>query len=697
LGSRFYHPDGVSTVGARKVDDEVLEHLGIPARAFLEALHIRQGELRRIVELRGVERGQYLDRLIGISSLEDCYQRASELESWSRLGLAGAEMKEKSLQEETRPISDLEASLEIAREQMAEVNALLESKRAELSRVTQRAEQLKALHVELASVEAERGPLEASVLRLSGYLEESRKALGELAEAEREKSHLELALKARPGLEEQGARLERDRRALLVSFTNPDGLRKDLGLTESRLSEASREVEELPSKLTELDALTAEEAELEAQYGRYGEVVKGYEELSARSAELKAELSNLQSTLGSLNENVDRNCPTCLQPITAEYAKRVSAQLAEKLHSLEARLRSLEESRSATRREKELLEERGLRLRKMAVEAEALRHTVEGLRRRMEEVTELERRKADLEGALEKASRDQEELLRLEREVQAITERLRELDRDLGRLQDINERLLGKAALEERIRRLSEEQEALELRIRGLRAEEDRLRASFNQAELDALVGQQEGLGKEIERLLDESGTIKGRMSELTERFRELREKLGLLSSVRSEVERWRRIAELTLQVRASFRGSQSMLRKQFIDSINVEAEQIFLDVRRKRRLDGLMLEPDYGVYVLEAEAKYPLSAYSGGERTLAAIVLRTAIAKTVLGEVSLLIYDEPTEYLDPDHRESLVNWLKDYGEIRQVIVVSNLGDFEDVADNVIRVSMGEDGMSTIG
>ncbi len=196
--------------------------------------------------------------------------------------------------------------------------------------------------------------------------------------------------------------------------------------------------------------------------------------------------------------------------------------------------------------------------------------------------------------------------------------------------------------------------------------------------------------------MAQELGSIEGRASGLAERLRELQEKQVLLASVRSDVEKWRRVTELTLQVRASFRGSQSTLRKQFIDSINVEAEQIFLDVRRKRRLEGLMLEPDYGVYVSESGVKYPISAYSGGERTLVAIVLRTAVAKTVLGEVPLLIYDEPTEYLDPDHRESLVSWLKDYGEIRQVVVVSNLADFEDVADNVIRVSMGEDGISTI-
>ncbi|MEM2906259.1 MAG: AAA family ATPase [Candidatus Bathyarchaeia archaeon] len=695
-GSRFYHPDGVSTVGTRRVDDEVLEHLGIPARVFLEALNIRQGELRRIVELRGVERGQYLDRLIGISILEDCYSRASELESWSKTSLLGAELREKSLREETRSIGDLEASLEVAREQAAEVNDLLESKRAELSQVTQRVEELKALQVKLASLEAELRQLDAHALSLSSYLEESRRVLRELAEAEREKTVLESALSVKPTLEARRARLERERKALLASFTNPDSLRKELEATVSRLEGASKEIELLPAKLTELDAVTAEKDELEAEYARYGEVAKSYEELTSRSAKLRVELDSLQSTLRNLDENMEKNCPTCLQPITAEYAKRVSAQLAERLHLLEASLASLEQSRSAARLEKELLEEKGLRLRRAAVKAEALRGLVESLRRRMDEAAELEQRKTGLEASLKKAVKDQEELLRLEREAEALTEKLRELDRDLGRLQDLNERLSSRAALEERVRRLDEEQASVTFKARRLRVEQTQLRGSFDQAELDALTPRLEGLKNEVEKLVEESGVLKGVILKLTERLRELREKEALLGSAKSEVEKWRRVAELTSQVRASFRGSQSTLRKQFIDSINVEAEQVFLDIRRKQRLSGLTVEPDYGIYVLEGGARYPLTAYSGGERTLAAIVLRTAIAKTVLGEVPLLIYDEPTEYLDPEHRESLVNWLKDYGEIRQVIVVSNLGDFEDVADNVVRVSMDEDGISIV-
>ncbi len=520
--SRFYHPNGVAAAGTRKVDDEVFEHLSVPPRAFLDALNIRQGELRRIVELRGVERGQYLDRLIGISSLEDCYARASELESWSKLNLAGAEMKEKSLQEETRSIADIEASLEVAKEQVREVSALLEAKRVDLAEVRQRVQQLQALQVKLVSVEAELKPVEASLLRLQGYLEESRKALRELEEAEREKGLIEAALTAKPGYEERRARLEQDRKALLASFTNPDSLRKDLEVTESRLREASKEVEELPSKLAELDMVTTEEAQLEADYSRYGEVSKSYEEFSGRHAGLRAELGNLETTLRNLNENVDRNCPTCLQPITAEYAKRASAQLTERVHVLEAGLVSLGEDRSAMRLEKERLEEEGSRLRKTAVRAEALRGMVESLRRRMDEVTELERRRAELEIALKRASGDQEELRRLEGDAQAITGKLGELERSLGRLDDINERLAGKGAVEERVRRLSEELEGLELKAGALRVEVGQLRESFNEAELDHLTRQQDSLSKEVVGLAQELGSIEGRASGLAERLREL-------------------------------------------------------------------------------------------------------------------------------------------------------------------------------
>ncbi|MEM3004979.1 MAG: hypothetical protein QXK96_06770, partial [Candidatus Bathyarchaeia archaeon] len=69
---------------------------------------------------------------------------------------------------------------------------------------------------------------------------------------------------------------------------------------------------------------------------------------------------------------------------------------------------------------------------------------------------------------------------------------------------------------------------------------------------------------------------------------------------------------------------------------------------------------------------------------------------EAMAGEIPLLIYDEPTEYLDRGHRENLVNWLSEWGEIEQVLVVSQLDDFNSVADNFKEIQMREDGTSIV-
>jgi len=87
---------------------------------------------------------------------------------------------------------------------------------------------------------------------------------------------------------------------------------------------------------------------------------------------------------------------------------------------------------------------------------------------------------------------------------------------------------------------------------------------------------------------------------------------------------------------------------------------------------------------------------YSGGEKTLIAIVLRTALAKALAGDIPFLVYDEPTEYLDKGHRDNLVGWLSEWGEVRQILIVSQLDDFTTVADNLKEIQMRDDGLSMI-
>ena len=152
---------------------------------------------------------------------------------------------------------------------------------------------------------------------------------------------------------------------------------------------------------------------------------------------------------------------------------------------------------------------------------------------------------------------------------------------------------------------------------------------------------------------------------------------------------------EVLTKIRKAFREAQPILRRQFVDSINAEAQRILSDLKKKESIVGIVVGEDYSINVVEGGRENPIEQYSGGEKTLVSIVLRTALAKALVGEIPMLIYDEPTEYLDEGHRERLVSWISGLGEVGQVIVVSQLEDFNPVASNIKEVRM-VDGRSTV-
>ncbi|MFP3195493.1 MAG: SMC family ATPase, partial [Caldivirga sp.] len=84
-----------------------------------------------------------------------------------------------------------------------------------------------------------------------------------------------------------------------------------------------------------------------------------------------------------------------------------------------------------------------------------------------------------------------------------------------------------------------------------------------------------------------------------------------------------------------------------------------------------------------------PVSMLSMGEKNLVALVLRFALSKALLGDIPIMLLDEPTEHLDSEHRRRVSNWLRDLSEVVDTLIVtSHVDAFENTADNVIRVEV---------
>jgi len=68
----------------------------------------------------------------------------------------------------------------------------------------------------------------------------------------------------------------------------------------------------------------------------------------------------------------------------------------------------------------------------------------------------------------------------------------------------------------------------------------------------------------------------------------------------------------------------------------------------------------------------------------------RLAVAASLINEPDLLIWDEPTQGLDPEGRRSILNLIKTMAREKTLIVCShNLGDIDEVCTHAAVLSQG--------
>ena len=90
---------------------------------------------------------------------------------------------------------------------------------------------------------------------------------------------------------------------------------------------------------------------------------------------------------------------------------------------------------------------------------------------------------------------------------------------------------------------------------------------------------------------------------------------------------------------------------------------------------------------VLYAGNEVGLEFLSGGERIALGLAFRLALSLYKVGNLELLILDEPTPFLDEERRKKLVEIISSQlRKIPQVIIVSHDEELKDAADYVIRV-----------
>ncbi|ACB40736.1 AAA family ATPase [Pyrobaculum neutrophilum] len=508
--------------------------------------------------------------------------------------------------------------------------------------------------------------LRSRIEALSRRLSEAEEALARL---EADEARFVEAERRYLALRERYISLSKERESLEKALE--DGARAALEL-ERDLEQLERELEEVRKAEEELKSLP-EVGDVEGEYHQLRQLLataervppevrsydpraleearRRYEEAARKHAEVRSRLELLRDVLRVAKMSEGGRCPVCGAPLTREAVQR---------HELEA-----------------------LGLEK---EEERLSRQIEQLQA---EIKRLE--------ALDRTYRTYAQYLSVD--VQAARRRLAELEALYQRKREVERRRAYLSALVSR--RGEAERRLAELRAR--KAEAERKIAEAN-GRLAAVEAELKTLEAEVKKAEEEYAVLRARHEEYLrakslalELRRQLEEARGELAAVEAELAKARTEAEKLERGLGAARNIRSVLgelkplaRQILTKAINEELNAVFLKLRHKESFKSAHLAEVDGRYVLKVSTPSgPIDhrLLSLGEQNLLALSLRVALARALLGGAPFMMFDEPTEHLDEEHRRKIVELVRDLTSVvPTVVVTSHLGEFEEVADVVIQL-----------
>jgi DNA repair exonuclease SbcCD ATPase subunit len=182
-------------------------------------------------------------------------------------------------------------------------------------------------------------------------------------------------------------------------------------------------------------------------------------------------------------------------------------------------------------------------------------------------------------------------------------------------------------------------------------------------------------------------------IEEKRKRLAEFSKKQKQVEQIQLETAELQRKIEFLQQFRTSLLIAQEALRKELIAAVNDLMSTLWNKLYPYEKWTSIQLEAsdvDYVLQLRSAEGDWINVAgfASGGERMLAALVLRLAFAKILAPQFNILILDEPTHNLDDAAINTLMLALQEHLSefLEQLFIVTHEEKLAEVGDNIIRL-----------
>lgn len=618
--------------------DKMKELLGLKdLKALPHTLIARQGHLSDFIMSEPSKRAEMILDLLGLAWLDKAKETLGK-------AMRGLEIEVASLSRDEERLRYLETEVARLRER---INQLKEEEEKLIAGVKEAEALEKTLKKELEEI---RG-LWMTIDKLRTYEQLKR----DMENVEREIANLQSKL-------EKLAPFKEAEQILYEGL----GFIKLIESDSRRIRDEIRRLEERLSKTTGGKQLEELEKELEEYRRLEDELSQRYKELTA---EEKIIMTALQAGISG-----DR-CPLCGSPLDEDKKQHMIEIHAKRLLELKEEIPRAKERMREASAKRVSLEDAVKTARESLREIEKLKQKLEENNRRVNNYLEKYNSVVEKLGLPRAESFDD---CRFD-DIARVLEEIRRLEMELER---------KKGSLESLKRRISEYhteefEKALEAMSRkGLTI--DTLEKTYKE-----LYKKYEEAIVEVEarkaELSEKRGELSALKSQLSSRERELRD----LKEVLKDLDAKKRALAIAERLHGEYLGKSGFLSRKALESFRERFASTVNDILSRLGRDfSVELTEDMDLEIERDGQTLSLNSLSGGERTLLAIISRIALAQMMSGKrVSVLILDEPTEYLDSEARKTVFQVIREVAEyIDQIIVVTHDPEVEDIADLLIHV-----------
>ena len=625
-----------------KVTTEIERVLKINYDLFTRAIYSEQDQLDMFLTIPKGQRMKKIDELLSIDKFEqarsttkllinkcgdvtgekeqlirnlesdDSLKRLDQFKMDLRRMMEDAETLKKQLVKTKNRKSESESQIVTLKEQESKVNAVQEQIKTNLALVAMTEEDIENLKEDLMDhSEDTTEELKASLEDMITKTAEMEYSLG------KEKENLSVLIQANAQSE---AKINLLRKEKIPVFT--------------KFSEEKKEI------MKKVKAYEADKVEATLK--------KSKDELEEFKNSMQRNLQKIEELENSLKEldNVESHCPICESALTP--AKKTSLKSGKK--------KQLEKI-------KDDIKEMKVNIKKMDSSIEKLEYTAK-------ECSDLKQKMRFIENSDKDLAEAQLELDKLESSLKVYLKQ--------KKLQEKTVEMLDKATTKSRIeqdkiKQLIFKKNEVEIKMNKLKAIKEKL-VGLNQEKLSlmsyspsvleraeseyrALIG----LEKEFETKISGYGMI---LNEKEKTIRELESKKSVLESMKGEIGKIEDMRGQLKLFETALVYTQEDLRKNFVTSVNTAMQAVWNDIYPYNDFVGVRLGIENGDYVLQLQDStgwIPVDGVaSGGERSIACLVLRIAFSLILAPQLRWIVLDEPTHNLDAHAVDELSNVLRD-------------------------------------